>query len=124
MLYANNFIPLITKPIRITDRSKTLIDHIYTNMPTEQFFPGIALTDISYHLPIFCVNNAAYQKVTDKRFYRDYQQFDKKVYLHELMQTDWNTKLNNLINNINQTTNDFIKTIEEISNKHAPIKEV
>jgi hypothetical protein len=33
MLYANNFITLITNPTRITDHSKTLIVHIYTNMP-------------------------------------------------------------------------------------------
>jgi endonuclease/exonuclease/phosphatase family metal-dependent hydrolase len=31
MLYLNNFIPIITKPTRITEHSSTLIDHIYTN---------------------------------------------------------------------------------------------
>ena len=71
MLYANNFFPLITKPIRATDHSKTLIDHIYTNMPTDQFFSGIAISDFSGHLPIFCVT-APYKKVTDKQYYRDY----------------------------------------------------
>ena len=94
-------------------------------MSTDQFFSCIALSDISDHLPIFGVINAFYKEVTDKRYSRDYQQFDKKeAYLRELMQTDWNTKLNNLTNNINQTTNDVIKTTEEISNKHAPIKKV
>ena len=46
----------------------------------------------------------------------------KEDYLQDLNRIDWNAKLNNLNNNISQTTNDVIKTIEEISNKHAPIK--
>ena len=31
MIYLNNFLPLITKPTRITDHSKSLIHHMYTN---------------------------------------------------------------------------------------------
>ena len=31
MLYANNVLPIITKPTRLTDHIATLIDHIYTN---------------------------------------------------------------------------------------------
>jgi hypothetical protein len=30
MLYTNNFLPIITKPTRITDHTKTLIDHTHT----------------------------------------------------------------------------------------------
>ena len=40
------------------------------------------------------------------------------------MQIDWNAKLNDLTNNINQTTKCVIKTIEEISNYHAPLKKI
>jgi hypothetical protein len=29
MLYSNNITPVITKPTRLTDHTKTLIDHIY-----------------------------------------------------------------------------------------------
>ena len=64
------------------------------------------------------------KKLNEKIFYRDYKQFNKEDYLQELTRIDWNAKLNNLNNNINETTNDVIKTIEEISNKHAPVKEV
>ena len=124
MLFSNNFFPLITKPTRITNHSKTLIDHIYVNMPTDQMLSGIALFDISDHLPIFCVISMTFKKQNEKIFYRDYKQFNKEDYLQELTRIDWNAKLNNLNNNINEMTNDVIKTIEEISNKHAPVKEV
>ena len=30
MLYANNILPIITKPTRLTDHTATLIAHIYT----------------------------------------------------------------------------------------------
>ena len=57
MLYSNDIIPVITKPTRITDHTKTLIDHIYTNTSISQIVSGIALSDISDHLPVFCVIN-------------------------------------------------------------------
>ena len=113
MLYANNFIPLITKPTRITDHSKTLIDHIYTNMPLSEVLSGIAVCDISDHLPVFCVMNVPCQKINNKQYYRDYKQFNKEAYLHDLMQIDWNAKLNYLTNNLNQTTKCVIKTMEK-----------
>ena len=46
MLYSNNFLPLITKPTRLTDHSSTLIDHIYTNAPIQNTTSGIALAEI------------------------------------------------------------------------------
>ena len=55
MLYSNNFLPLITKPTGLTDHSSTLIDHIYTNAPIQNTTSGIALADISDHLPVFCI---------------------------------------------------------------------
>jgi exonuclease III len=53
MLYENNFIPVITKPTWITDHTKTLIDHIYTNTPIDQVVSDIGLFDISDHLLVF-----------------------------------------------------------------------
>ena len=65
MLYTNNFLPTITKPTRLTDHSKTFIDHIYTNAPIDNITFGIGLFDfnitsgigLSDHLPVFCLIN-------------------------------------------------------------------
>ena len=58
-----SFIPLISKPTRITDTSATLIDNIFTNNPID-FISGNILTPISDHYPnflirrnIFCINS-------------------------------------------------------------------
>ena len=57
IIYSNGFVPVITKPTRITEHSQTLIDHIYTNMdltiPNYKHKQGILRRDISDHYPVF-----------------------------------------------------------------------
>ena len=57
IIYSNGFVPVITKPTRITEHSQTLIDHIYTNTdlttPNYKHKQGIRRTDISDHYPVF-----------------------------------------------------------------------
>ena len=69
MLYSNNFLPIITKPTRITNHTSTLIDHIYTNTPIEQITPGIATMDISDHLPIFCIVDSNIRRKKTKKIF-------------------------------------------------------
>ena len=58
IMHAYGYFPLITKPTRITDFSSTLIDNIFCNNFQEiGHKSGILLTDISDHLPIFCINS-------------------------------------------------------------------
>ena len=59
LLLSNAFIPTITLPTRITERSKTLIDHIFVRLPPKQLeskiTSGNLFCDISDHLPNFCI---------------------------------------------------------------------
>ena len=55
MLYSNLCFPVITQPTRITDYTRTLIDHMYTNALDKCITAGICLTDISDHFPIFLI---------------------------------------------------------------------
>ena len=124
MLYTNNFIPIITKPTRITDHTKTLIDHIYINKSICQAKSGIAVFDISDHLPVFSIINAPCKRMNEKRFYRDYKSFNKDEYIRDLSEIDWHEKLRELGNNLHQATKNIIDTLEEVTRTHAPIKEV
>lgn len=57
-LFSQNFFtPLITKPTRVTPHSSTLIDNIFSNMPSvaDVCKPGILRTSISDHYSIFCI---------------------------------------------------------------------
>ena len=73
IMYSNNFFPLITKPTRITEKSATLIDHIFTNNfdIKYQHIQGILQTGISDHFPIFHIaNNIESSLVEQPYFFR------------------------------------------------------
>ena len=61
LMTSYSFYPSITKPTRITTKSATLIDNIFTNSHTKQT-AGILVTDISDHLPIFLSTNLSTYK--------------------------------------------------------------
>ena len=48
-LFVNNIIPKTTLPTRITEKSSTLIDHIYTNIDNTKCIAGTLRTAISDH---------------------------------------------------------------------------
>ena len=53
-MYTHSYVPLITKPSRITAQSATLIDNIFTNaIHDNAIVQGLLYTDISDHLPVF-----------------------------------------------------------------------
>lgn len=51
-----SFLPVISKPTRITENTSTLIDNVYVNNISDEntIQSGILLEDISDHCPIFC----------------------------------------------------------------------
>ena len=51
-LLAASYIPLITRPTRLSSHSSTLIDNIFSNIDKE-VISGVILSDISDHCPIF-----------------------------------------------------------------------
>ena len=55
LFLSNSFLPLIDKPTRITGKSATLIDNMYTNFSINNCHSGILCTDFSDHFPIFCI---------------------------------------------------------------------
>ena len=55
-IYLNaNIIPMITKPTHITYMSATIINNIYVQHTTTLVHSGILYSDMSHHLPIFCL---------------------------------------------------------------------
>ena len=51
-LFSHGFLPLITKPTRLSNSSATLIDH-YTNDIYNKGHSGIITTDVADHFGIF-----------------------------------------------------------------------
>ena len=121
MLYANNILPIITKPTRLTDHTATLIDHIYTNS-LQNFTPGILTVDITDHLPIFClVRTQLTRNHSNKKYFRDYSKLNKDLYLDDIKLIDWHEILNPE-KNLNEKVQEAINTLNKIVDKHASIR--
>ena len=82
MLYSNNLLPLITKPTRLTHHTSNLIDHIYKNSNLS-VDAGIALVDISDHLPVFCILDRQISRFRRASYFRDYSNFDVDQYIRD-----------------------------------------
>ena len=55
MLYSYGLHPLVTKPTRITEYSKTIIDNIFTTETDIAINSGLLICDITDHLPVFAI---------------------------------------------------------------------
>jgi len=56
-LLAYGFYPLINIPTRLTTESATPIDNIFTNVHDINTKPGVWITDISDHMPVFVMTS-------------------------------------------------------------------
>ena len=89
------FIPIITRPTRLTAHTATLIDNIFTNCLTHNITNGIIINDISDHLPIFASFNnekLPYTK-TLKTNTRDYNDTNFNNFQSCLWQVNWSSIL-------------------------------
>ncbi|XP_077969489.1 uncharacterized protein LOC144424244 [Styela clava] len=126
MLQSNFSFQLICQPTRVTDTSSTLIDHIYTNCLNANLVPGILLSDISDHFPVFCLskmntldkNSKRPRKHCMKNFNLD--NFRSEVFDNFSILPDENSTPSQL----EQLSAEFIDTFKRLIDKHAPIRKL
>ena len=123
ILCNNSFLPNITKPTRITSHSKTLIDNIFSNIPEQLLFSGNLTTPISDHL-IQCAFFQAKTKqdTSNLKPKRDFRNFNDDQFQHEYSLIDWEKILQTNPDNINDTLDAFLNTLNNLIDKHAPLK--
>ena len=91
-IFTHGFLPLITKPTRLTSHSATLIDHIYTNKSDLTATSGIVVTDISDHFGIFAVikhNKINVKTESGDKWVRSFSQSNIKCFLNLLRSSDF-----------------------------------
>ena len=71
MMSSSGFLPLITRPTKVTATSATLIDNIFTNnlMDISHSLQGLFITDVSDHFPIFDVSRRMQMSDVDVYMY-------------------------------------------------------
>jgi len=105
MLYSQGCVPIIIHSTRITEKSSTLIDHIYTNNYINVLKSFILLSDVTYHFPILISTNckAIKQNQSDIYFVRDIKRFKVDSFKKELFD-----ELNTVIEDNTQNVNDLM----------------
>ena len=116
--------PVITRPMRITQRSATLIDNIYIKNLQCKFDSTIIVDDISDHLPLVALLRQT--KISDKspiEFTSHRLNATKISQIHQKLSiTDWNGILNS--DDINSNTNRFMSEMEAVMNTEAPLQTI
>jgi len=116
---------LINKPTRFSSTHQpSLLDHIYRNIIDDNTTTGIALYDISDHLPIFA-NFNFYPKCAKKYSPKNrcLENVDLPSFLEDLNTALFDLDFHNQSNSdINITCNNFILMFNNILDQHAPLR--
>ena len=89
------YLPLITKPTRVTTYSATLIDHIYSNATSQNYDSGIIISDVADHFGTFYASRKCSR--TDHPIYTRTRQMKQANISNfkQLSSTDFNSVLSN-----------------------------
>ena len=123
LMYSDNIFPVITKPTRVTDKSATLIDNIFTDnvLKSDKVLTGILHSDITDHYPIF--------HITEDLIKKDEAQFIKRrittqqnvlAFSNRLTQHNWDHVL--CEEDPQSAYSKFMKDYLDIYNSCFPIK--
>ncbi len=123
---SNGFIPVITRPTRITHSSATLIDNLYINLQDDHLFSGIITTKLSDHLPIIAcygkLNTIKLSKSEPVSFkIRDLSDANVLKLNDQLERYDWSF-LRNLDGN--SAYEAFSEALQKEIDKAAPMKTI
>ena len=123
--YSGSFYPLIDKPTRVTTKSSSLLDNIFTNVLDKQITPGVLYNDITDHFPVFQIiktrSNPKRNNNKSNSFYTSRKINTKNIssLALDLNQTNWNDVLQS--NSADESYNKFISLFSELYDKHLPI---
>ena len=84
-IYSCGCYSLINKPTRITAKSATTLEHVYTNVIHKVDMAGILVLDVSDHLPTFCViKGYVHKKTYPRKIVRDMKNFNVEGFCEDV----------------------------------------
>ena len=122
-----NLLPYITLPTRITDRSQTLIDNIFSNSTSTQIISGNLTSTVSDHLPQFFIYpyyNKTFIPRKNDIYRRNTNNYDKANFYSDFRHTDWNSIININNDDTNDSFNSFFLNFNKLLDKHIPLKKI
>ena len=125
LMTSNSFAPCITRPTRVTSRSRTLIDNIFINSIHDNLTSGNLTTSISDHLPQFVLLPCTSEPLPKKAIYRrNFKNFDSQNFILDLLGIDWGKHLQIENNNVDSSMKTFLDIFEALLNRYAPLKKL
>ena len=86
----SQFKQLVTKPTRITEHSRTLIDHITTNRDNFITYTDVQSSGLSGHMMVYTVRKATQPRYKPKQIKaRTYRRFDPDAFIHDVSIAPW-----------------------------------
>ena len=123
LMWSNSFLPLITRPTRVTANSATLIDNIFTNHfdKSLQFSEGILVTDNTDQYPVFHINRQMI--AMDSELYIERRlcvQRNKQAFLGAIQEIDWGETYStpgtqSWVNGKIVSVNNFLKNLHHVN---------
>ena len=120
-IFSHGFLPVISKPTRVTTSSATLIDHMYTNLVTSSYHSGIIINDVADHFGTFCLFEGKSKR--NKQVITEHRSFcpeNVSTFNSKLSETDFREILN--ITCPNKAYNAFLKLYLKVFNESFPLK--
>ena len=104
----------------------TVIDNIFTNNISNGIISGNLTVDISDHLPTFLLVPITKVNKPPKRtqYKRDFKNFNKTEFILDYFDIEWNNILQLEKQDPNISTENFVKTMSDLVDKHLPLKKI
>ena len=121
-LFTHGYLPVITKPTRISSSTATLIDHIYTNDITSSHHSGIIVTDVADHFGTFLITQHKHKHHYSPNIkVRSFSQANIQYFKETLENTDF-TCISNMTCP-NMAYNKFMKLYSNLFNNSFPLRD-
>jgi len=121
-MYSYSLIPLILRPTRITNKSETLIDNIFTNDSINNI-SGILMLDTSDHLPNFSIAETKINLKSNnhQKNFRDFSNTNIRKLKTCMTNFNWKDSIK-MHDNVNDAYNNFIEIFNSMLDKFVPLK--
>jgi len=112
---------IIDSPTRVTEKSRTLIDHIYVNFPGKIVSSGVVSTGMSDHRLVYFVRKALKPRLPPRTITaRCYRGFDNEQYEHDIRNIPWSSV--EAYDSPDDAWEHFKSLLIDLENTHAPFK--
>ena len=123
IIFHVNLLPNITSPTRLTSRSQTSIDNIFSSVINNDCIAGNLISPTSdHHTQCLIIPNYTVTHNSKKDIYkRNFKHFSSKKSITDLEKVNWDNTLNLFEGNVNKSFQKFSNKITDILDKHVPI---